>query len=216
MKRAITVLFSMLMIISLFAGCAAKNGLIVRNDITEDDLDVFYIGMKQEQVEQALGLPHFTNSGQRFTEYTYNFDGGYIRIYFLGKVYQYNDMIKYGETYQPQAYMDESNENIGKIDPDKYLMEMRDDITESELAFIVEETTSAQLQDQLGAPKSIGHYVVDEEGDEEITCNAYQYEMADGYMFNVCYYGYGNIYRAWIENAEGEETKVLVETDMDR
>jgi hypothetical protein len=88
-------------------------------------------------------------------------------------------------------------------------MNIRNDISENELAFININTTSAELQNKLGAPKSIGHYVVD----EEITCNAYQYEMTDGYVFNVCYYGYGKIDRAWIENAEGEETKVLVEAD---
>lgn len=213
MKRAITIILSATMIILLFSGCSVKKGFILRNDITEDDLDIFYIGIKQEQVKQALGLPHFSDTGKIATVYTYNFDGGYIRIFFKGKTYWYNDMIKYEEAYQHQAYMDESNDNIGKIDPDKYLMDIRDDIIESELAFINDKTTSAELQDKLWAPKSIADYVVDEGTDEEITCDAYQYEMTDGYMFIVCYYGYGNIYRAWIENAEGAETKVLVEVD---
>ena len=213
MNRVLTVICIAVVVIVLLCGCTDQKGLIVRHDITEDELDIFHVGITPDEIQQAFGLPHAKFKNGSVYTYEYWFDQGYIEICFKADLFYIDNYVNYGgEGFVPNVYMESSNSNIGKIIPGKYMIDIRKDIQEEELAFIDQTTTSAELQNMLGAPAGFEEY---SEGEQEnqIVTNAYFYQLADGDIFKVIYTNTGSVLKAWIEDTDGTEQKVLVGID---
>jgi hypothetical protein len=114
---------------------------------------------------------------------------------------------------------DEEVENLtmllskgGTIEPEKYKMRKRFDIKEDDLSFISEDTTSRKIQQVLGAPHS---YIEARDVNlESVSGNAFVYGLTNGDAFKVIYFRQGYILRAWVEDNDGNETKLYIDRDV--
>ena len=210
-KKLCKKILIVIVVVLLLSGCSAKQGAIVRHDITYDDLDIFYMEIKPRDLESALGLPHFFRSDGKDEMYYYNFDKGYIEVYFTLNKYRDNSVTLLDQFFQPHPYMNESPLNKQKIDNNKYMKDIRYNIDINEIEFINIETTSIELQNVLGPPHGMSEYTINEGTSDEFIFTAYLYVLDNDEVFKVCYFDAGNILRAWVEDQDGKEKVVFVE-----
>ena len=206
MKRIglfLCILVAVLLI--LLSACSETTGYIVRYDIKIDEMEYFYKGtepinehLTMENIKKALGLPHGMFIDWRgITEYEYNTDFGVL--YFV----DYQEKDYYG-IYADLSPGVEEPKSFGDrditIDSGKYKMEKRFDISEDELSFINAEATPSELQEKLGAPHRMTYGLP-----ENVGIGIYIYNLKNENIFKVAYSGYGQIYKAWVEDAKGNE-----------
>ena len=201
-----SMLVLVLLILSV-CGCSPSTSYVIRNDIKMEDLEFIYEGTEQKMditlkdMYSVLGLP-YSSHGYSVTEYTYFFKEGGVQIKFDEKD-QFLGAIIFLLENEPEPTPFE----IGEVefDENKYKMQIRNDISENEISFIGEDTTSAEVQENLGAPHgSISNW------EAETRTDVYYYNITSGKTLKITYERYGVISQAWIENKDGEEIEIFI------
>ena len=209
MRRNLSILFLIVIMITMvFSGCAIKKSLIIRHDIQEDEVDIFYNGISPNKVKQAFGIPHCSHSNFKQTAYIYYVEDGYIKVHFRYGKYVGNTFVNGSNNFlELQPQLEESNDNKGKIDKNKTLMEVRNDISIEELDFINADTISKELQEVLGAPHEIKLYELTNCNWGE-NINAVIYSLESEEQFLVVFDNKGKVLLAWTEDEQGTQTVI--------
>jgi hypothetical protein len=174
--------------------------------------------IKPDDIFAMLGLPAHTIENYGMISYTYligdEFDS--IAIKYMPDTDEIFD-IEFGlESIKNK----EDEENLLRllsmgdrtIDREKYKMHKRFDISEDELSFIDESATSREIQQELGAPHS--YIELRETYIESAPGNAFVYELENGNVLKAIYFRQGAILRAWVEDNDGNEIKLLIDKDV--
>ena len=213
MKKIFLLCFLIILVFSFASGCKKDESLIVRYDINEDELDIFYDDISSQEVMQAFGLPHYSVGNFKQKVYHYYTNDGYIEVYFRNGRYAGNTVAGDNAGLELLNDMKASDKNIGKTDKTKYLSEVRHNITQEELKFIKAEITSKDIQSVLGAPHGIELYSLYKNNHEENLSNAFLYVLKDREVLKLIYNNKGKIFIAWIENEDSIHIKSLLDTD---
>lgn len=158
MKKLLVACILFLIVLPFFfAGCLIEEqdteGYVIRNDITMADLEFLYEGIDQrmdvtiEDMYGALGLP-YSHSGHSVIEYSYRIKEGTIQFKFD------NDKFLGARFYLLNNVPEPTPFEVGEveIDQNQYKMKVIRDISEDEIEFIKKDTTSVEIQANLGAP----------------------------------------------------------------
>ena len=204
--KIITTLILCLLLLFV-CGCSTNTAYIIRNDIKMEDLEFIYEGTEQrtdislKDMYSVLGQP-YSSHGYSVTEYTYFFEEGGVQIKFDNQ-----DQFLGAKMFLLENEPEPTPFEIGEveIDEDKYKMEKRNDISESEIVFIGEDTTSVEVQKMLGAPHgSVSHW------EAETRTDVYYYNMTTGNVLKITYERYGVILQAWVEDKKGNLIEALI------
>ena len=186
------------------AGCESDTGYIVRHDIQEDEVDYLYENMPENEVFEVFGLPYKTN------------DFGVITYYYMMEYFDLQlDMVDkklveatvYKKDDVERIDLPENEEKI--IIKNQYVLPIKQGITESEIEFITDTSTTELVQKKLGPPHSVKAYHCY----DGFLINSFVYRLIDGNSLRVIYNYHGTVGRAWVEDAQGNETEVLVELE---
>lgn len=234
MKRIYLLLLIVMLLFCV--GCTktdcADKGHIYRSDIEIDDFaflfDDFeyepgkttgidlYKGfrsntIKPKDIFNALGLPASTTDNFGVKEYTYlvgeQYDAVTVKYKPDEDIIDFDPSLNISEEYGVELLA----KGDRTIDPNKYKMKKRFNISEEELSFIDESTSSDELQKVLGAP----HYYIEayDVNIEDVYANVFVYELENDNLFKVVYFRTAYIIRAWVEDSDGKQIKLLIDRD---
>ena len=204
MRKSKYLIIAVLSFCFIMAGCASETGFIVRHDIQENDIDYLYKNMSENEVFEVFGLPHKTN------------DFGVVTHYYLTENFNLElDMVNKKlttatlHTDNGVILIDLPAKEEKTIIKGKYIQPVKQRITESDIRFISDATTSETIQEKLGAPYKIVPYHLD----DGFLINSFVYQLEDGNTLRIIYKYDGTVWRVWIEDGQGNETEVLVELE---
>lgn len=193
----------------LFDDCGYEPGVTSGLDIYEGFRDKIF---KPNDIFNALGLPGSTTGNFGVKEYRYVVGKQCDAITI--EYSPFNDCLDFYPTFSDiseEYFIEQLATGKKTIDPNQYKMNKRFDITDDELSFIGENTTSDEIQQALGAPHSfIETYDVKI---EDLYGNVFIYGLKNGKVFKVSYFRQGNILRAWIEDSDGNEIKLFIDRE---
>ena len=195
------VIFVLLIMISFLSGCAARMNHIVRFDVNQDDIDALYKGMPEKEVFELLGLPHRSTIYIDTSTYDYVNESGILRVEF--RYFKLDAATYFGKDDVNIIHLNE--DKIAQIDSNKYLREIKRDISSDDLEFINSNTNADELQTDLGPPHKITEYNLD-----GFMLNSFTYNLSDGNVLYIIYKQDGAIGAAWIETKDGQTYKEIV------
>ena len=194
----------LLIVISTTIGCSYNMQHIVRYDINKTELDFLYSDMPERDLFDVFGLPHITRNRGVVKNYYY-----YIEDIVLHITINTSSNGCWAEisTKEKIEEIDLPNNSKLDIDHNKYLLPINDNISESSLHFINSNTDSSLIQNEIGAPYEIREYSLP----DGLVVNSFVYKLNNGSILRIIYFPTSIVCRAWIEDTEGKEIKVIVE-----
>ena len=201
MKAINTLVFIFILFLSFLSGCVPSMNYLVRFDINKDEIDVLYKNMPEKEVFELLGLPHRPTIYFDTSSYDYVNEDGILRVDF--NYHKLDSATYFGKDDANIIHLKE--DKITEIDSDKYLREIKRNISADDLEFINSNTNADELQTGLGPPHKIVEYELD-----GFLLNSFAYNLSDGNNLYIIYKQDGIVGKAWIETKDGQTYKEIV------
>jgi len=203
MKLYQKLILVLIIVVFITTGCKNNMQYIVRYNIDKTEFDCMYSSMSEKDLFDAFGAPHVTRNKGAVNEYFYYVEDIVLHVTINNTSHECWADIS-SENNKEEIYLPKK----GKVDIDhnKYLRSIKS-IDETEIQFIDSKSEASLVQERLGAPHEIEEYTLP----NGFVVNSFVYKLKDSNSLYIVYSTKGIVGRAWIEDSEGNEIKIIIE-----